>query len=96
MKTEVISADPSENVLDFKSRIQAIVNVPVELMTLIYKRKVREDTQCISEEPFTPCVEDRCFIHIRVEDPEVQERVKQLLARGLDSFIIPLDKVIVA
>lgn len=95
IRSHLISAEPTEIVADFKARMKDVVDVDPELMTVIFKGKVVNNNDHLCDGEFTPCVEDRCFIHIRVEDLEMQERVRAIMAKGFESMIIPLDDVIV-
>lgn len=82
-------------VSDFKARMKDVVGIDPELMTVIFKGKVVNNEEHLCSGEFTPCVEDRCFIHIRVEDPEMQARARAIIQKGFESMIIPLDDVIV-
>ena len=85
----------TDNVASFKKQMEPIIGVSASLMTVIYKSSIKSDEDILSQDEFTPCAEDRCFIHIRVEDLEMQARVREIVARGFESMVIPLDQVTV-
>jgi hypothetical protein len=83
---------PLENVLFFKQRLSALCGVPVDRLTLCVKGQLRPDDCPVSEEEFkAPEGYDHLVLHVRVEDPELNLKVAERLARG-DMFI-PLDEV---
>ena len=98
MQSFPIEAEPTELVSAFKARMAPMLHVDPSLLTVIYDYAIRKDNETLvgtGETAFKPGTEDRCFIHIRVEDPEMEEQVQAIIARGFDSICIPLDKVIV-
>ncbi len=92
-----IAAEPTETVASFKERMQQVLSVDKSVMSVIYKEQHRSDDQVLCENgEFTPCVApDRTYIHVRVEDPEMQKEVRRLMAGGLKGLELPLDQVIV-
>ena len=88
----------TELVSTFKARFADIIDVPVGLLTVCYNGTERFDNMPLSEKPFEPysrsdgkTMSDNLFLHIRIEDPIVTERVKEILAKG--SLIIKNEDV---
>ena len=97
MQSFPIQAEPNELVSSFKMRMQPLLQVAPECMTVIYNFSIRKNEESLAggDDAFKPSTDDNCFIHIRVEDPEMEMQVQQLIAKGFDSICIPLDQVIV-
>jgi hypothetical protein len=95
LRSYPIEASPTESVADFKARMESVVGVAKDNMTVIYQSQKRGDTQrLVEEEAFAANAPDnRCHIHIRVEDPALEARVQAIIAGGLQSLLIPLDEI---
>eukprot|EP00048_Salpingoeca_helianthica_P020094 m.246556 g.246556 ORF g.246556 m.246556 type:complete len:149 (+) comp43917_c0_seq1:36-482(+) len=95
LRSYPIEASPLETVANFKVRMESVIGATKELMTVIYKNQRRQDHDTLSDtavfEANAP--DNRCHIHVRIEDPIVEARVQAIMAAGLQSLIIPLDKV---
>ena len=88
-----MEAEPSELVADFKARYRLATECD-QIITLCIQGTSRADDQQLWEEDFVVDEETgRVFIHLRVEDPELEGQVAAILAQG--SRIIPLDQVTV-
>lgn len=88
-----MEVEHTELVGAFKERFASVSGVPVEEATVCMGGRVLADSEPISAEPLAPnAPNDRCFIHVRVEDLEVNAKVAEFFASG-QTCVIPLDQV---
>ena len=93
-RCETYSMDvaPAEDAALFKQRLSALCEVPVDRLTLCVSGQLRPDGGPVSEAEFSvPEGHDKLVLHVRVEDPELNLKIAERLARG-DMFI-PLEAV---
>eukprot|EP00911_Craspedida_sp_UC1_P002413 UC1_evm1s1801 len=89
-----MEVEHTELVSSFKARYEEKTGFSAALATVIYDGRVRENSEPICDTELSPTelAPERVFIHVKIEDPQLTSRVKQLREKEGSCFI-PIDQV---
>eukprot|EP00041_Stephanoeca_diplocostata_P005877 m.70025 g.70025 ORF g.70025 m.70025 type:complete len:118 (-) comp16049_c0_seq2:64-417(-) len=90
---EMHEVRPSDKVVDFKARLATEYSLNAESLTVINGTNVRDDSMTLADDDFEPnAPNDRCIIHVKVEDLTAKKTIRERVAEG-HTLRIPLDEV---